>query len=39
LFWLLTRVLLSQWDHSRICRECRFSCSMKRVKILSISTA
>lgn len=29
LFWLLTRVLLSQWDHSRICRECRFSCSMK----------
>ena len=29
MFWLLTRVLLSQWDHSRICLECRFSCSMK----------
>jgi hypothetical protein len=29
LFWLLTRVQLSQWDHSRICHECRFSCSRK----------
>jgi len=28
-FWLLTRVSLSQWDHSRICYECRFSCPMK----------
>lgn len=25
-FWLLTRILLSQWDHWRICHTCRTPC-------------
>jgi len=25
-FWLLTRILLSQWDHERICRSCELKC-------------
>jgi hypothetical protein len=28
-FWLLTRILLSQWDHWRICRTCKVSCELK----------
>jgi hypothetical protein len=25
-FWLLTRILISRWDHSRICSECKLPC-------------
>jgi hypothetical protein len=29
-FWILTRVQLSQWDHSRICDNCESPCIEKR---------
>ena len=25
-FWILTRILISQWDHSRICSRCQLPC-------------
>jgi hypothetical protein len=28
-FWLFTRILISQWDHLRICRSCSASCELK----------
>jgi len=28
-FWLFTRISMSQWDHSRICRECNLPCERK----------
>jgi hypothetical protein len=31
--WILTRVLLSQWDHSRICRSCTSECRMKKERV------
>lgn len=27
--WVWTRILLSQWDHSRICRACKADCRLK----------
>jgi hypothetical protein len=30
LLWILTRILLSQWDHSRICRSCKIDCELKK---------
>jgi hypothetical protein len=30
LLWILTRILLSQWDHSRICRSCKVDCELKK---------
>lgn len=30
LLWILTRILLSQWDHSRICRSCNVVCELKK---------
>lgn len=27
-FWILTRIQLSQWDHSRICRDCKSPCDI-----------
>jgi len=27
-FWILTRIQLSQWDHSRICRDCKSPCGI-----------
>ena len=27
-FWLLTRIALSQWDHERICRACGLPCEL-----------
>jgi hypothetical protein len=30
LFWLFTRILISQWDHLRICRSCNASCELKK---------
>lgn len=30
LLWILTRILLSQWDHSRICRSCTVDCELKK---------
>jgi hypothetical protein len=30
LLWILTRVMISQWDHCRICLACDFSCGTER---------
>jgi uncharacterized membrane protein len=30
-FWIFTRILLSQWDHSRTCRTCSITCE-NRIK-------
>lgn len=27
-FWILTRIMLSQWDHSRICQNCESKCEV-----------
>lgn len=29
LFWIWTRILLSQWDHIRICQNCKLDCRLK----------
>jgi len=29
IFWLLTRILISQWDHWKICHTCKLSCELK----------
>lgn len=29
IIWLLTRILLSQWDHWRICHSCELECELK----------
>jgi len=29
IFWLLTRISLSQWNHQRICHECENKCELK----------
>jgi hypothetical protein len=29
-FWILTRIQLSQWDHSRICDCCKSPCGVER---------
>ena len=37
--WILTRVMISQWDHYGICLRCGFSCSAERkVGVLASST-
>jgi len=28
-FWLFTRIRLSQWDHEKICKACRFICDFR----------
>jgi len=28
-FWLFTRILLSKWDHWRICRACSIPCTVR----------
>jgi hypothetical protein len=28
--WILTRILLSQWDHYRICRACKLDCGLRK---------
>ena len=39
-FWLLTRILLSQWDHWRICYTCRTPCeAYQKPKKSSVSAA
>jgi hypothetical protein len=30
IFWIFTRIQLSQWDHSRICDNCNSSCRLGR---------
>jgi hypothetical protein len=30
-FWLFTRILLSQWDHWRICRACLIPCNVRGI--------
>ena len=32
LVWILTRVMISQWDHYRICLACGFSCGTERAE-------
>ena len=37
--WILTRVMISQWDHRRICFGCGFSCGTERkVGVLASAT-
>lgn len=31
-FWILTRIQISQWDHWRICRSCESSCELRGTK-------
>jgi len=31
-FWLLTRIQLSQWDHWRICHNCKIPCEVRDLK-------
>jgi hypothetical protein len=31
-FWLFTRILLSQWDHWRICRACLIPCNVRGIR-------
>jgi hypothetical protein len=39
LFWIWTRILLSQWDHIRICQNCKLDCELKEKKQGLVSTA
>jgi len=39
LVWIITRVMISQWDHYRICLRCGFSCRMERKVSVSASSA
>jgi hypothetical protein len=37
--WILTRVMISQWDHHRICISCGFFCGTERkVSVLASAT-
>ena len=36
-FWLFTRILISQWDHWRICHTCKLACELKERESASIS--
>jgi len=37
--WILTRVMISQWDHHRICISCGFFCGTERkVRVLASAT-
>jgi len=38
LVWILTRVMISQWDHHRICLACGFSCGTERKVGVSASS-
>jgi len=31
-FWIFTRILLSQWDHWRICSTCKSPCEVRKAK-------
>jgi hypothetical protein len=31
-FWIFTRIQLSQWDHWRICNNCKFPCEVRKTK-------
>jgi hypothetical protein len=39
LVWIITRVMISQWDHYRICLKCGFSCRKERKASVSASSA
>jgi hypothetical protein len=39
LLWILTRVIISQWDHCRICFACGFSCARERKIGVSASSS
>jgi hypothetical protein len=30
IFWIWTRILLSQWDHWRTCQACKLNCELKK---------
>ena len=39
ILWILTRVMISQWDHRRICLSCGFSCATEtKFSVLSPAT-
>jgi hypothetical protein len=38
MFWIMTRMLISQWDHSKICSACGFSCRNERKKDVLVSS-
>jgi hypothetical protein len=40
-FWILTRILLSQWDHRRICRRCSYDVrtTKRKEKRVNVSAA
>jgi len=38
MFWILTRMLISQWDHSRICSACGFTCRNVRKRDVLVSS-
>jgi len=39
MLWILTRVMISQWDHRRICLSCGFSCTTEsKVRVLPSAT-
>lgn len=38
-FWIWTRILLSQWDHAKICHSCRHDCELKGKKAKLVSAS
>ena len=36
--WIITRITISQWDHSRICLICNYQCERKKSSVLPSST-
>jgi len=36
-FWLFTRIRLSQWDHEKICRACGFACDSRGSGLLAFT--
>ena len=39
ILWILTRIMISQWDHQRICLSCGFSCAAEtKANVLSSAT-
>jgi len=36
-FWLFTRIRLSQWDHENICRACGFACDFRGAGLLAFA--
>ncbi len=37
-FWIITRITISQWDHSRICLICKYQCEREKGNALPSAT-